>query len=150
VGADFFDSDSFFANEMESDAERLGDIGVNCAIVVAQERNGDRLDSFSRQDLTKSSRGASSPAMRRFGNTRLARMSSGHYCVIRDLGLVKGGKGLRHHEVVLDLSPRGLWRGAFKFAKSVLRPQAEWAEVSAPESASEPVLATQTTRRSRG
>ena len=41
--------------------------------------------------------------MRRFGNTRLARMSSGHYCVIRDLGLVKGGKGLRHHEVVLDL-----------------------------------------------
>ena len=77
-------------------------------------------------------------------------MSSGHYCVIRDLGLVKGGKGLRHHEVVLDLSPRGLWRGACKFAKSVLRPKAEWMEASAPESASEPVLATQTTRRSRG
>jgi hypothetical protein len=43
-------------------------------------------------------------------------MSSGHYCVIRDLGLVKGGKGLRHHEVVLHLSCRGL----FAFAKSVL------------------------------
>ena len=38
-------------------------------------------------------------------------MSSGHYCIIRDLGLVKGGKGLRHHEVVLDLS----WMGRAVF-----------------------------------
>lgn len=44
-------------------------------------------------------------------------MSSGDYCVIRDLGLVKGGKGLRHHEVVLKLS----WKGALQFAKSVLQ-----------------------------
>jgi hypothetical protein len=92
--------------------------------------------------------------MRRFGNTRLARMSSGHYCVIRDLGLVKGGKGLRHHEVVLDLSPRGLWRGAFKFAKSkfaksVLRPRADWPAADVRESASEPVLVAQVTRGSR-
>jgi hypothetical protein len=43
-------------------------------------------------------------------------MSSGDYCVIRDLGLVKGGKGLRHHEVVLKLS----WKGAMQFAKSLL------------------------------
>jgi len=35
-------------------------------------------------------------------------MSSGQHCLIRDLGLVKGGKGLRHHEVVLVLSFRGL------------------------------------------
>ncbi|WP_094193847.1 hypothetical protein [Bradyrhizobium viridifuturi] len=42
-------------------------------------------------------------------------MSSGHYCLIRDLGLVKGGKGLRHHEVVVDFS----WRGLFKFVMSV-------------------------------
>jgi hypothetical protein len=55
--------------------------------------------------------------MKRFKNARLARMSSGHYCIIRDLGLVKGGKGLRHHEVVLELS----WRGVFRFAKSILR-----------------------------
>jgi hypothetical protein len=48
--------------------------------------------------------------MRRFKDSRLARMSSGHYCLIRDLGPVKGGKGLRHHEVVLDLSWRGLLR----------------------------------------
>jgi hypothetical protein len=93
--------------------------------------------------------------MRRFGNTRLARMSSGHYCVIRDLGLVKGGKGLRHHEVVLDLTLRGLWRGALKSAKSVLRPRADWRQTSWPEAseqegASEPVLAAQTTRGSHG
>jgi len=46
--------------------------------------------------------------MRHFENCRLARMSDGHYCVIRDLGPVKGGKGLKHHEVVLDFSLRGL------------------------------------------
>jgi hypothetical protein len=33
-------------------------------------------------------------------------MSDGHYCIIRDLGLVKGGKGLKHHDVVLDMSLR--------------------------------------------
>ena len=51
-------------------------------------------------------------------------MSSGHYCVIRDLGLVKGGKGLRHHEVVVQLSCRGL----FAFARSVVLEhfQAKW------------------------
>ena len=37
---------------------------------------------------------------------RLARMSSGRYCVVRDLGLVKGGKGMRHHEVVIAFSMR--------------------------------------------
>lgn len=88
--------------------------------------------------------------MRRFKNTRLARMSSGHYCVIRDLGPVKGGKGLRHHEIVLDLSWRGLWRGALKSAKSVLRSRARWPEQSAEEGASEPVLATQASRTSGG
>ena len=34
--------------------------------------------------------------------------------MIRDLGLVKGGKGLRHHEVILELS----WRGVFRFIVS--------------------------------
>ena len=37
-------------------------------------------------------------------------MSSGTYCVIRDLGLVKGGKGMRHHEVLVTFSFRALWR----------------------------------------
>jgi hypothetical protein len=52
-----------------------------------------------------------------FRGSRLARMSSGDYCVIRDLGLVKGGKGLRHHEVVLSVS----WKGAVQFAKTLLQ-----------------------------
>ena len=83
--------------------------------------------------------------MRRFANTRLAKMSSGHYCVIRDLGLVKGGKGLRHHEVVLDLS----WRGVFRFATSALRAQAVWQDSAVQDDAGEPVLATQASRSQR-
>lgn len=35
-------------------------------------------------------------------------MSDGHYCLLRDLGLVKGGKGLRHHEVVVDFTFQGM------------------------------------------
>ena len=42
-------------------------------------------------------------------------MSSGHHCLIRDLGLVKGGKGLRHHEVALEFT----WRGLFVLLKSI-------------------------------
>jgi hypothetical protein len=43
-----------------------------------------------------------------FRDCRLARMSDGHYCFVRDLGPVKGGKGMKHHEVVLDLNRRGI------------------------------------------
>jgi hypothetical protein len=46
--------------------------------------------------------------MLKFRGCRLARMSSGRYCVIRDLGLVKGGKGMKHHDVLLTLTPKGL------------------------------------------
>ena len=35
-------------------------------------------------------------------------MSDGHYCVVRDLGLVKGGKGMKHHEVIVDFNTRGV------------------------------------------
>lgn len=61
--------------------------------------------------------------MGRFAQTRWARMSSGQYCLIRDLGLVKGGKGLRHHEVVLTLS----WRGISVFLLTLLR-EVRWRE----------------------
>src|ERR1700710_761404 len=43
-----------------------------------------------------------------FRDCRLARMSDGHYCFVRDLGPVKGGKGMRHHEVIVDFTPRGV------------------------------------------
>jgi hypothetical protein len=73
-----------------------------------------------------------SRAMGGFANTKLARMSSGRYCLIRDLGLVKGGKGLRHHEVVLELS----WRGLVRFLTSkILTEQTMPATASEPESA---------------
>jgi hypothetical protein len=56
-------------------------------------------------------------------------MSSGRYCLIRDLGLVKGGKGLRHHEVLIaftlrDLSKR-IRRIDFSALASLLR-SASW------------------------
>ncbi|WP_456734431.1 hypothetical protein [Bradyrhizobium sp. USDA 3364] len=51
-------------------------------------------------------------------------MSSGHYCLIRDLGLVKGGKGLRHHEVVIDFSWRGLFKLALSAGTGILRRRA--------------------------
>jgi hypothetical protein len=47
---------------------------------------------------------------RLFKGCRLARMSDGHYCLVRDLGPVKGGRGMKHHEVVIDFS----WRGIFE------------------------------------
>jgi hypothetical protein len=37
-------------------------------------------------------------------------MSSGRTCLIRDLGPVKGGKGLKHHEVVVEFTLRGVVR----------------------------------------
>jgi hypothetical protein len=43
-----------------------------------------------------------------FVDCRLARMSDGHYCFLRDLGPVKGGKGLKHHDVIVHLTLRGL------------------------------------------
>jgi len=43
-----------------------------------------------------------------FRDCRLARMSDGHYCFVRDLGPVKGGKGMKHHEVIIDFNRRGV------------------------------------------
>jgi len=53
---------------------------------------------------------------RQFDGVRLARMSSGTWCLVRDLGLVKGGKGMRHFEPIATFSARALARyvrGAF-------------------------------------
>jgi hypothetical protein len=43
-----------------------------------------------------------------FKDCRLARMSDGHYCLLRSLGPVKGGNGMKHHDVVIDFSRRGM------------------------------------------
>ena len=78
-------------------------------------------------------------AMSRFANIRLARMSSGQHCLIRDLGLVKGGKGLRHHEVVLVLSFRGM--AGFAISKMMSKIRAGSRETTAP---GEPKVVQQT------
>jgi hypothetical protein len=58
-----------------------------------------------------------------FRNCRLARMSDGHYCFVRDLGPVKGGKGMKHHEVVLDLNRRGIATFVRRMIASLREPQ---------------------------
>ena len=37
-------------------------------------------------------------------------MSDGHFCFVKDLGPVKGGKGMKHHEVIVDLTIRGVFK----------------------------------------
>ena len=51
-------------------------------------------------------------------------MSSGHYCVIRDLGLVKGGKGMRRHEELVVLTPKGIRIFLIATARALLVPLA--------------------------
>lgn len=50
-----------------------------------------------------------------FKDAQLVRMSNGDYCLVRPLGLVRGGKGMKHHENLLRLTPagiaQGVWRG---------------------------------------
>ena len=65
-------------------------------------------------------------------------MSSGQYCLIRDLGLVKGGKGLRHHEVVLQLSVRGIFGFVWRLASQQLSGPAQL-----PEEDQQPLRARQ-------
>ena len=73
-----------------------------------------------------------------FRDAKFARMSSGTYCIIRDLGLVKGGKGMRHHEVLVTFSLRAFWRWIGKAGKDALakRKRSAWLE-RLPESVSE-------------
>lgn len=48
-----------------------------------------------------------------FGNVdgvRFARMSNGTWCLVKDLGLVKGGKGMKHFQPIVTFSASGLWK----------------------------------------
>jgi hypothetical protein len=67
-------------------------------------------------------------------------MSDGHYCFVRDLGPVKGGKGMKHHEVVLDLNRRGIatfLRGLFAKVRQA-RPPEQATTASTAVSTAEP------------
>ena len=46
--------------------------------------------------------------MNYFKGAQLAQMSDGSYRIIRPLGLVKGGKGLKCHQTLLSLSVGGV------------------------------------------
>ena len=50
---------------------------------------------------------------------RLARMSSGTWCLVRDLGLVKGGKGMRHFEPVVTFSFRAAVRAVIRYLRTL-------------------------------
>jgi len=73
-----------------------------------------------------------------FQGAKFARMSSGTYCVIRDLGLVKGGKGMRHHEVLVTFSLKAAWRWMGHVRKDVVgtKKNSAWLE-RMPEPVSE-------------
>lgn len=43
-----------------------------------------------------------------FKGVELIRMVNGDYCLVRPLGLVPGGKGMRYHENILRLTPSGI------------------------------------------
>ena len=79
---------------------QLGEVGFDCEKRVRFIREAGVM--VARRDPS---------AMRPlafFKDSRLARMSDGHYCLLRNLGPVKGAKGMKHHEVVIDFSRPGL------------------------------------------
>jgi hypothetical protein len=73
-----------------------------------------------------------------FQGAKFARMSSGTYCIIRDLGLVKGGKGMRHHEVLVTFSVKAACRWMLLARKDAVRAKKSpvWLE-RMPETVSE-------------
>jgi hypothetical protein len=82
-----------------------------------------------------------------FNGSKLTRMSDGTYCVVRDLGPVKGGKGMRHHEVLVTLSVRGIW-GSFGQVLRELSRRPDgltegWEGEPAPQPARSPLLRRQ-------
>jgi hypothetical protein len=84
------------------------EVSPMCCVCSANEsfctnriRDPSRIDRIARRCIIAGMFGF-------FKGCRLARMSSGRYCLVRDLGLVKGGKGMRHHEVVVAFSVRDL------------------------------------------
>ncbi len=66
-----------------------------------------------------------------FRGGRLVRMSDGSHCIVRDLGLVKGGKGLRHFECLLRLTIEGVFSKLVQVLRlDPKRPQDRLAEMS--------------------
>lgn len=62
---------------------------------------------------------------RYFKDAKLARVSDGTLCLVRDLGLVKGGKGLKHHETLVTFTRRGLIASVRAFSAAWLAREPE-------------------------
>ena len=56
-----------------------------------------------------------------YKDVELVRMANGDYCLVRPLGLVPGGKGMRHHENLLRLTAGGIAAKIWTFAKMGVR-----------------------------
>lgn len=52
-----------------------------------------------------------------YKDVELVRMSNGDYCLVRPLGLVPGGKGMRYQENLLRLTPSGIASKLWSLAK---------------------------------
>lgn len=76
---------------------------------------------------------ASSLADGRFANVRLVKMSDGHLALIRELGLVKGGRGLRHHERLISFSARAAAAAAMSLISGQRSPLADTSSDGARE-----------------
>ena len=70
--------------------------------------NGSKVAALARARRSASEQAVKKHAWGMFKDCRFARMSDGHCCFVRDLGHVKGGKGMKHHQVVIDFSRRGM------------------------------------------
>jgi hypothetical protein len=69
----------------------------------------------------------------------LVQMSGGNWCLVRRLGLVKGGKGLRHHEVLVDFSAAALFGSLRRvFTRGSKSPAASYERGPAPLRSADP------------
>jgi hypothetical protein len=59
-----------------------------------------------------------------FQGIKLVRMSDGSYCVVRHLGKLKGGLGIRCHETILRLTWDGMASRLAEIVRSVIDPRA--------------------------
>jgi hypothetical protein len=64
----------------------------------------------------------------RFEGSKLIQMSDGSYCIVRDLGPVKGGKGMRHHEVLMTFSFRAIKASIGQALRDLTRRQQQMTE----------------------
>jgi hypothetical protein len=67
----------------------------------------------------------------------LVRMSNGDYCLVRPLGLVPGGKGMKYQENLLRLTPSGVASKLWLLSKLGIR-ALKAAELSADLSSQQP------------